>query len=258
MQKFSVKEVSGLAGVTVRTLHLYDEMGLLVPSIRTEAGYRFYVEKDLLRLQQVLFYKELGVALKEIADILDDPEFDLIHALESHRRALQSRELKLREMLQTIDQTISTLKGKRIMENHNELYKGLSQEEIEAYRSGAIDKYGPEAVNTSENYLLQLSKERIAALKEEAEEVNKKLFALMHKSPDDPMVQKYIGRHYQVIRQFWGTAGSADPQWEAYKGLGALYVSNERFTMVNGVPNPEFAGFMRDGMAHYVQEKSGS
>lgn len=256
MQKFSVKAVSSLAGVTVRTLHLYDEMGLLLPSMRTDAGYRYYEEKDLYRLQQILFYKELGISLKDIADILDNPEFDLIKALESHRSALQSKELKIQAMLQTIEKTISTLKGKRTMESYNELYMGLSKEEIREFQSGALEKYGTEAVNTSENYLRQLSKEQIQALKSEASDVIERLISLMTKAPDDPLVQKYIARHYQVIRKFWGTANMVDPQWEAYRGLGELYVSDPRFTQVDGRPNAEFARFMRDAMRCFVEEKS--
>jgi DNA-binding transcriptional MerR regulator len=75
MDNYSVKRLSDLAGVSVRTLHLYDEIGLLKPSIRTDAGYRIYGEKELLRLQQILFYKELDFSLQEIAAILDHPEF---------------------------------------------------------------------------------------------------------------------------------------------------------------------------------------
>ncbi|MBA4145294.1 MAG: MerR family transcriptional regulator, partial [Cytophaga sp.] len=88
MVSYSVKELSEIAGVSVRTLHLYDEIGLLKPSTRTEARYRLYGENELLRLQQILFYKELGISLEEIRSILDDPEFDLLQALESHKVAL--------------------------------------------------------------------------------------------------------------------------------------------------------------------------
>ena len=78
MENYSVKKLSDLAGVSVRTLHLYDEIGLLKPSVRTSAGYRLYGERELLRLQQVLFYKELDFSLQEIAAILDHPEFDVV------------------------------------------------------------------------------------------------------------------------------------------------------------------------------------
>ena len=92
MKKYSAKELSNLAGVSVRTLHYYDEIGLLKPAIRTEAKYRWYGEEELLKLQQILFYKELDFSLKEIIAILNDPDFDLIKALESHQLALLSKQ----------------------------------------------------------------------------------------------------------------------------------------------------------------------
>ena len=94
MERYSVKKLASLAGVSVRTLHLYDEIGLLKPSIRTEKKYRLYGRAEALRLQQILFYKELGMPLKEIADILDDPQFDPIQSLENHRKVLQEKTRK--------------------------------------------------------------------------------------------------------------------------------------------------------------------
>ncbi|WP_343702573.1 MerR family transcriptional regulator [Chitinophaga sp.] len=95
MDNYSVKKLARLAGVSVRTLHLYDKMGLLEPSVRTQARYRLYGEKELLRLQQILFYRELDFPLKEIRDILDDPTFDLAQALEGHKKALQARQERI-------------------------------------------------------------------------------------------------------------------------------------------------------------------
>src|SRR5688500_17485670 len=92
MERYSVKRLAALAGVSVRTLHLYDEIGLLKPSIRTEKKYRLYGRAELLRLQQILFYKEMDIPLKEIADILDDPQFDLLTALENHKKALKQKQ----------------------------------------------------------------------------------------------------------------------------------------------------------------------
>src|SRR5580704_4516137 len=104
--RYSVRQLAGLAGVSVRTLHVYDEMGLLKPSVRTDAGYRQYGEAELLRLQQILFYKELDLSLKQIAEILDDPGFDLVEALVGHRIALSARRDRLTTLLNTIEATI--------------------------------------------------------------------------------------------------------------------------------------------------------
>ena len=88
MKKYSVKKLAKLAGVTVRTLHHYDKIDLLKPALRSDKHYRYYGQEELLRLQQILFYKELGFPLQEIKEILEDPDFDLIEALESHKKAL--------------------------------------------------------------------------------------------------------------------------------------------------------------------------
>ncbi len=252
--KLSVKELANLSGVTVRTLHLYDQIGLLTPPIRTEARYRWYGEKELLRLQQILFYRELGLPLKEITEILDDPGFDIIQALESHQRELKSKKKKISEMLKTIEITMLNLKEKK-MSNHEELYKGLRPEEAKSLRENAVEKYGDEAVQTAENYLGKLSKEEIQRLKSEQQEIIRKLADLVAEKPDSPSVQVEIARHYKNIRQFWGTHESHDPQLEAYKGLGELYVSDESFIQTEGKPNPLLARFMRDAIAYLADEK---
>src|SRR5687768_14923871 len=152
MENYSVKKLSGLAGVSVRTLHPYDEIGLLKPSVRTSAGYRLYGEKELLRLQQILFYKELDFSLQQIASILDHQEFDLVQALENHKLALKQKQERLTMLLGTIDKTISKIKNGTTMTN-NELYEGLPKEKAESWRQEAIEAYGAEAIERSEKSL---------------------------------------------------------------------------------------------------------
>lgn len=251
MTQYSVKKLAKLAGVSVRTLHLYDQMGLLKPSARTEAKYRLYGEKELLRLQQILFYKELDFPLQAIAQLLNNPQFDLFQALESHKIALQQRRDRISTLLVTIDKTMLHLKGKTML-THQELYEGLPKEKGEAYRQGAIDKYGKKEVEHAENHLLNLGKAGFEQLKVEQLTIAQQLVALLNEDPTSPIVQEQVARHYANIRQFWGTVNSSDKQAEAYKGLGQLYVSDERFTMVNGQPNPEFALFLSKAMSHFV------
>src|SRR5712692_2695251 len=112
----TVKQLSKLAGVSVRTLHFYDEIGLWRPGRVGANGYRYYADAALLRLQQILFYKELGLSLDEIADVLDQPEFDVARALEAHRRALHTRLGQLRRLITTVDRTIAYLKGETDMD----------------------------------------------------------------------------------------------------------------------------------------------
>lgn len=253
MAAYSVKKLAKLAGVSVRTLHLYDQMGLLKPSLRTEARYRMYGEKELLRLQQILFYRELDMPLKEIGTLLDNVEFNLIKALEGHKMALISRQQRIETMLKTIDKTINHLKHEKIMLSHEELYEGFSKEQGEAYRHEAAKKWGADAVEKSESGLRQLGKAHFEQLKEEQKDIAAALFAMMNEDPTSPKVQTHIARHYENIRKFWGTHGSIEKQAEAYAGLGQLYVEDERYTQVNGQTQPVYASFLSKAMKHFAE-----
>src|SRR5690606_28913210 len=114
--KYTVKQLADLAGVTPRTLHYYDQIGLLRPTWLGDNGYRYYTEESVLRLQQIMFYRELDFSLNEIQAILDEPEFDLLEALKSHKRLLQQRLGRLSELIQTIDRTVLHLQGAKTME----------------------------------------------------------------------------------------------------------------------------------------------
>src|ERR1700724_3379047 len=114
---YTVKQVAAMSGVSVRTLHFYDETGLLKPAYHGANGYRFYEEPQLLTLQQILFYRELGFELKEIKRILDRADFDTVAALESHRQVLEKNLSRTRSLLETIDKTIQHLKGIKKMKN---------------------------------------------------------------------------------------------------------------------------------------------
>ena len=257
MKHYGVKEVSQMSGITVRTLHHYDKIGLLKPQNRTEAGYRYYGEQELLRLQQILFYRELGISLNEIQEILDDPEFDLIEALESHRETLRIRQRRIDTLLQTIDHTITHIKQQTMMSHPEELYEGLPKEMGTTHRQAAIGEYGDQ-VTHAEQELLKLGKEGFALLKKDFEQVNADLFAIREKTPDSAGVQELIARHYQLIRAFWGTSNSQESQAEAYAGLGQLYIADERYTTMDGKAQPEFATFLSKAMKHFADTQLGN
>ncbi len=254
MEKYSVKQLSKLAGVSVRTLHVYDRIGLLKPLIRTEARYRYYGKEELLRLQQILFYKELGLPLKEISDILDDPVFDVLEALEDHKTSLKEKQDNISILIKTIDKTIYQLKKGKEMLKPEELYEGFHRGEAESFRKEASEKFGSSAVKQSEDYLLSLEKEDFEALKFKARKVFEDLFAARNEKPENENVQKLIAVHYNVIRQFWGTANSNDNQAESYSGLGDLYVADNRYTMINDQHQPEFADFLNKAMKYFCKQ----
>ncbi|MGV3507910.1 MAG: MerR family transcriptional regulator [Sphingobacteriaceae bacterium] len=251
---YSVKQLAKIAGITVRTLHLYDKLGLVKPHIRTDARYRLYGEKELLRLQQVLFYKELDFPLKDIRLILDDPDFNLVAALKSHKQALKSKKNRINTLLKTIDKTIITLNNKTML-NLNELYEGLSHEEVSAYRNKAIEAYGEEVVIKSEAYLQTQSKEELKLLIAKQKSLAIELSWLKMEDPGSTTVQELVHEHYINTRKLWGTHQASDKQAATYKGLGQLYLSDERFTTINDKPDQEFARFLSLAMAFYADNR---
>jgi len=122
---YTVKQLAVMSGVTVRTLHFYDEMALLKPAYTKANGYRIYEEPQLLTLQQILFYRELGFELKRINEILSQRQFEKLAALKSHRQVLEKNFTRTRTLIETIDKTISHLKGASKMKSE-ELFKGFS------------------------------------------------------------------------------------------------------------------------------------
>jgi DNA-binding transcriptional MerR regulator len=122
---YTVKQLAVMSGVSVRTLHFYDEMALLKPAYTKENGYRIYEEPQLLMLQQILFYRELGFELKRISEILSQRKFEKLAALKSHRQVLENNVTRTRTLIETIDKTISHLKGTKKMKSE-ELFIGFS------------------------------------------------------------------------------------------------------------------------------------
>src|SRR3954451_2066543 len=122
---YTVRQVARMSGVSVRTLHFYDETGLLKPARHGANGYRLYDEPQLLTLQQILFYRELGFELKQIKEILSRPDFEKLAALQSHRKVLEENLTRTHTLIETIDKTIRHLKGAQEMKSE-EMFAGFS------------------------------------------------------------------------------------------------------------------------------------
>ena len=216
MKAYTVSQLAEMAGVSVRTLHHYDHIGLLKPSRRSEAGYRLYEGQDLLRLQQILFFKELELPLSEIRSILDDPGFDPIRSLESHRQQLRGRMARLARLLNTIDKTIQRLTENEMTLTDEELYEGFTPEQIERYEREARELYDPELVQEAERRVRSMSKAQWNAVKEEGDQVTREIAELADREPGDPGVQALIARHHAWIERFYPAPA------ELYRGLGAV------------------------------------
>ncbi|MGH6964723.1 MAG: MerR family transcriptional regulator [Phenylobacterium sp.] len=140
MTGHTVKQVAKLSGVSVRTLHHYDEIGLLKPANVGLNGYRYYGREELLRLQQILFHRELGLALEDIRRLLDAPGFDRVAALRAHRTKLAADIERYGQLMRTIDETLAALDGERAMED-KAMYRGFDPEKQAKYEAWIVDRY---------------------------------------------------------------------------------------------------------------------
>jgi DNA-binding transcriptional MerR regulator len=222
---YTVKKLAAMSGVSVRTLHFYDEAGLLKPAYHGANGYRFYEEPQLLTLQQILFYRELGFELKQIKRILSRPDFDKIAALESHRKVLQKNLAKTRELIQTIDKTIDHLKGTKKMKSQ-ELFEGFDPKQQAKHEQYLIDRYGDcmrDEIAKSKEKVKNWTKANWEKSGGAFAEICKDLVGLMGRElpGDSREVQEVIRRHHQWLKQFW------TPTRESYAGHSQLIVDSD-------------------------------
>lgn len=244
---YTVQRLSELAGVSVRTLHHYDHHGLLKPTHRSEAGYRLYSDADLLRLQQILFYRELDVPLRKIATILDDPTFDLVSALKGHHHELTLRVDRLRRLLQTIGRTITTLEDKAMPVSREDLYEGFAPDTIERYEREAKERYGEDAVDGTTKRLSALSKGEWDAVKKEGEDIAQDLVPYLGTDPADADVQHLVARHHRWIENFYPCNA------EVYIGLAELYVNDSEFRQYYDGRHPGLADFLSRAMKVFAR-----
>ncbi|AOZ92962.1 MerR family transcriptional regulator [Paenibacillus crassostreae] len=235
-----VKEVADLVGVSVRTLHHYDEIGLLNPEETTESGYRVYSDENLETLQQILFFKELGFPLKKINEILTRPSFDREEALEMQRKMLLEKRSRLNKMIGTIEKTIQHSKGEIHMSNQ-EKFEGFDFSH-NPYEQEAREKWGDHAVDEANEKAKSMSKPD----QEKFNEIYRNLATLRHLLPDSKEAQAAIKEWFVLLN----TIGNYS--LEAFKGLGQMYVEDVRFTKNIDQFGEGLAVFMRDAMTVYA------
>jgi MerR family transcriptional regulator, thiopeptide resistance regulator len=242
----TVGELSRLTGITVRALHHYDEIGLVRPSQRTAAGYRLYDDADVLRLQQVLVLRELGMPLDEIAAALDTGDRDRAALLRRHRAALVEKRGQLDQMLASVDAALAMMEGQRAMTNDDmkKLFDGFDPAQ---YEDEAKERWGhTDAYKESQRRTKSYGKAEWEQIKREADVIYQRLADLMAAGTavDDPAVQAAVAEHRAHITR-WFYPCSA----EIHRGLGEMYVADPRFTANLDKVTPGFARFLRNAIA---------
>lgn len=260
MTSYTVQKLAQMSGVTIRTLRFYDEIGLLKPAFIGENGYRYYQEEQLLILQQILFFRELGFELKQIQHILKQSDFDRVEALKSHKKVLRKNVARMQELMSTIDKTINHLQGKETMKEQ-ELYWGFdhSKEKQKEYEDYLIAKIGPKRFHDqsskSKEALKHWKKEDFDKAKQEGDLIHKELVKAIEKGlkADSQPVQTIIERHFALIMMLWGAKGNPD-EIKRYGELGQLYLEHPDFKKMLDAHHPKLAQFLADAMKVYADK----
>ncbi|MCE9667999.1 MerR family transcriptional regulator [Myxococcus stipitatus] len=243
---FTVSQVSRLAKVSVRALHHYDELGLLRPSERSEAGYRLYTQADLERLQQVLFFRELGFPLEEIRRILEDSRFDLRGALLMQRQLLAERASRLDALRRAVDAALESLDQGRPMDSEK-MFEAFGSFDPTRYEAEVRERWGDtEAYRESSRRAARYRKEDWAAIKAEGDALFKALADRLGAglAPEAPEVMELAEAHRQYLSKWFYPCAPA-----FHRGLGEMYVGDSRFTENIDSVRPGLARFLREAFS---------
>ena len=173
--KLTIKQLADSAGITVRTLHYYDQIGLLKPRSRSRSGYRYYDLEAVQVLQQILFFRELEFSLEDIKKILTRPDFDINEALRQQKELLERQKRRIDGLLQTLDRTMESNKKEFDMDI-KEYYAGFSDDEVERYREEVKLRWGEETLKDSEERLLKMGKDSFIEIQAEGGRIFKTIF----------------------------------------------------------------------------------
>jgi MerR family transcriptional regulator, thiopeptide resistance regulator len=249
---YTVKKLAAMSGVSVRTLHFYDEVGLVKPAYHGANGYRYYEEAQLLTLQQILFYRELGFELKHIKRILGRSDFDKVAALKSHRKVLRKNLAQTRQLIVTIDKTIQHMEGKRKMKS-KEMFAGFNSEQQTRQEQYLIDRFG-EAARVGIAQAKERVKDWTKADWEKSgmafAEICKDIISLMGRglSEDSREVQAAVRRHYEWLKRFW------TPTREAYAGHSQT-IEDSELRKAYEVYHPELPKFMAAAVRVFAERE---
>ena len=245
---YTVKQLADLAGVSVRTLHYYHEIGLLQPGAVAANGYRQYGDEALLRLQQILFYRELDFSLQEIQEIVGRPDFNVLRALEEQRRELQKRAGRLKRLIRTLDKTMLHLKGEVAMSN-GDLFEGFNEAKQKEYEAEVRQRWGSDEVDASAKKWSAYSEAQKKQILVEGEAIRRDLAAAMPAGHDSPAVQAVVAHWAKHLEYFYM------PSVERLRGLGHLYVEDERFAANYRKLHPDLPEFFQRAIEVYCDAR---
>lgn len=252
--EYSIQALAKLSGVTTRTLRWYDEIGLLKPSRVADTGYRYYGPAEVDRLQHILFFRALGVELAQVKTYLEDPSLDRLSLLRTHLVDLEGERERLDHLIQSVRENIRAEERKEVMSDKKkfEAFKARMAEENEKkYGKESREKYGDEAVDRSRKAMRDMSPEDYQRWTDLDQAILEGLENAVQNglSPEGPEGETIVSDHKQ-----WLILSGLKYQPQIHRGLGEMYVMDERFTAYYDENVSGCARFLRDAIRHWVKE----
>lgn len=253
--KYKINELAKLSGVSTRTLRYYHEIGLLFPEKIDDNGYRIYGQKQVDQLQQILFYRELGVSLNEIKQILAAPNYNSLEVLNYHLSALIEKKEQIETLIENVTKTIHSMK-EGIHMSDIEKFEGFKQEIINEsevkYGKEIRGKYGDKRINQSYEKIKGMSEEQWQKAQELSHLIDETLYeAFIQGDPSSELAQKVCDLHRQWISMYWSNNSYSK---EAHKVLAQMYVEDERFTQYYDRIAVGCTKFLRDAIFIYCNK----
>lgn len=250
--EYTIQQLSRLSGVTTRALRWYDKIGLLKPSGRTEGGYRLYGPAEVDRLQDILYYRALGVELARVKEILDDPSYNRLAVLRAHLSALEGERECIQGLIDSVKETIRTQERDEIMSDEKkfEAFKRDALEEYaRTYEAESRTRYGDAEVDEMLTRIKGVTREQYQEWDRLGQEILKKLSASVAAGAD-PAGE--AGKELADLHRRWLTATGNQYDVQRHRGIAELYIQDERFTAYYDKERPGCARFLRDAVIYWV------
>lgn len=252
--EYTIKELAEIAKISTRSLRYYDQIGLLKPAKINDSGYRIYGENEVNLLQQILFYKELGLKLVEIKKIIYQPGFNILQALKSHIANLQAKRKRIDLLLNTLEKTIKSIEEGEKMKDSDKFIgfkEKLISENEEKYGTEIYQKYGKETVTKANQKLMKMTEKEYQELKDLEDKILITLKEAMETNDHThPLAQKLARLHQDFLKFYW-------PQYhkEAHIGLVNMYLEDDRFTAYYDKVAPGATKFLKDAVIYYLENR---
>ncbi|HJF53174.1 MAG TPA: MerR family transcriptional regulator [Butyricicoccus pullicaecorum] len=251
--EYSIQQLSRLSGVTTRTLRWYDEIGLLKPSRVAESGYRYYSGAEVDRLQDILYYRALGVELAQIKECLDNPSFDRLAALRSHLTALETEQRRLQALIRSVKDTIRAQERNEIMSDAQK-FEAFKERVVahneQTYGAEIRAKYGDEQVDAAHTAIMGLTQAQYEEWSRLGQEIQNRLEDAVQArlSP-----QSEEGQAITDLHRRWLTVTDNRYDPAKHRGIAELYVADERFIAYYDRQVPGCARFLRDAVRYWAK-----